>query len=171
MIATTKDIKLCRPLANNIDEGRIAPYIEEAEKIYIIPAITAKLYKAIDEQSEEEREAGKYDDILNAGYYEDGSQYHEGLLTAIAYLAYSRFVLNQGVAVTAFGVVQKAAQYSEPIEEAAIVRLSDDAKQRGITALAGVVAYLKAAGYITTEEARESKNNTKFTRRYKAIGE
>ena len=50
MIIEFDDIRKVRPISENmIDEKRLKPYIEEAEKLFVIPKLSSRLYKDIDE--------------------------------------------------------------------------------------------------------------------------
>ena len=49
MIITPADIRAVRPIADNVnDEKRLVPYIDECEKLFVLPALGAKIYKQIE---------------------------------------------------------------------------------------------------------------------------
>lgn len=137
------DIRKIRPIAENmIDEKRLLPYMNEVERLELIPAFGALLYKKIEDNPDQ------YKVLFNGGYYNDGSAYFAGLSEACGYLVYSRFVQNQNVNVTAFGVVQKVSQYSEPMDEKTIVRVSNEARNIGVEYLNQCLCYLRFIGEI-----------------------
>lgn len=159
MIATANDMRLIRPIANNIEDyERIDPYIEEAEKLFIIPAIGAELYKKID------TDRSYYKELLKGGYYNDDKCRFEGLIYAICYLAYSRFVKNNMVNVTAFGLKYKNTQYSENVEERTLIRHANEAEKAGQEYLRQCIEYLR---FINTGCC---KHPIKMKRKFKSIG-
>ena len=159
MIINSSHIRQVRPVADNIDDTkRIDQYIREAESLWVLPALGADVYKAIDVAPE------NYTPALEGCYYDDNTKHHEGLITAIAYLAYSRFIRSQSINVTAFGVVMKRGEFSQPIDPKSISMAAGDAEKTGIEYLRQTVEYLK---YI---ETIESCKPLPVRRRFKAIG-
>jgi hypothetical protein len=168
MIATPDDIRKVRPVAENIsDLKRIEPYINESERLLVLPIITASLYRQFDEL--DLSGPGPYSFttqdgavvtltkaqvliILDGGYYTGGcgntDKYTQGLTTAIAYLAYHRFLPNHPLNATAFGVVTKNGEFSEPAEEKALVRASNEAKNIGYAILNEVVDCMTSFGLL-----------------------
>lgn len=137
MIIESNDIMSVRPIAQNIDsDARISPYINEAETLYIIPALGAKLYKEIDDDK------SKHKTLLDGGYYDNDSRYFAGLTHAIAYLAYARFVLNQSVNVTPFGMMQKSSEFGTPASSATILAMSRESEKIGMEHLRQCVEYI-----------------------------
>jgi len=158
MIATTDDIRGIRPIAVNLnDTKRMQPYLAETEKLQIIDCLGAKLYRAIDTNegntlsytnyagSDVEFDATEYSSLLNGGYYEydDCTYYCGGLIPAIVYLAYARFVLNNSLNVTAFGVTVKQGQLSEPADTKAVQIHANESKKVGDEYLVQVYDYIK----------------------------
>lgn len=139
MIITPNDIRQVRPLAENInDSKRLVPYIEECEKSVLLPALGAKLYKELQANPK----PANFNDIMNGGYYDDDTKYHAGLKEAMGYLVYSRFVRNQNVNATAFGVVVKNGQFSEVADEKTIIRTSNDAEKLGLNYLQQTIDFI-----------------------------
>ena len=162
MITTVDNIRKIRPISENVnDEKRLIPYIEEAEKLFLIPAIGASLYKQI------ESEQTTFEALFTGGFYTDeknNEQYFAGLNDAMGYLTYSRFVRSQNVNATAFGIVTKQGQFSDPVDEKTIVRIANDAEKIGIEYLNQCIAYLKSIGKIDVYKKSIVK------RKFKAIG-
>jgi hypothetical protein len=150
------DIKHVRPIADNINEGkRIQPYINEVEKLYLIPYLGAKRFKEISENKSE------HEDLFKGGFYDEDSKYFAGLNEASGYLVYSRFLKNNQVNVTAFGVVVKQGQFSEQVDEKTLIRSANDAEKIGLEYLNQCLEYLN----------QDSCKNTKVSKRkFRAIG-
>lgn len=160
MIIEFDDIRKVRPISENmIDEKRLKPYIEEAEILLVVPKLSAKLYKDIDENKT------NYQELLDGGYYNEDSEHFEGLKTAIGYLSYSRFIRYQNLNVTAFGAVQKQGQFSEPADSKTIISAANDAEKIGLEYLAQCIKYLKFTGKIDKEKIIKVGRT-----RFKAIG-
>lgn len=140
MIITVEDIRKVRHIAHNIDNGRVDMYIREAEVLDVVPAISAELYKVLDagEDLTAEQEM-----MLNGGYYDDGcsKRKFEGLKVATAYLAYARFMRNNQVNVTPYGVVAKIGEESTPSERSIVVAQAQEAENIGRALLAEAVRY------------------------------
>lgn len=159
MIATSENIKKIRPIAENVnDDKRIRPYVEEAEKLFVIPNIGAAAYKAI------EADKTQFDTLLNGGYYDNDTRYFSGLYEAIGYLAYSRFVRNQPVNVTAFGAVAKNSQYSDPIDSKTLISVANDAEKIGLQYLKECVEFLNFG------KDRDQQRPFRGKRKFIAIG-
>ena len=62
----------------------------------------------------------------------------------MGYLVYSRFIRNQNVNATAFGIVQKQGQFSDVVDEKTIVRTANDAEKIGLEYLRQVVDYINS---------------------------
>ena len=181
MIITPADIRAVRPIAENVNDAkRLIPYIDECEKLYVLPALGAKLYKQIEsnvlrssdgepltDNSGENLLVGNTElQLLFQGcYYNDDAQHCEGLIKAMGYLVYSRFVRNQNVNVTAFAVVTKKSEFSESVDDKTIVRIANDAEKIGLEYLKQCVDYLNFG------KQREDKRIFKGRQNFKAIGD
>lgn len=153
MIVTFEDIKNVRPIASNIDETKFAPYIGEAETLHVIPLIGAKLYKELSTTP-----AGN-EMLLNGGYYDGDNQHCVGLTTAIAYLAYARFIINSNISVTAIGAMLRSGEHSTPTSTSSIAMASKDAERVGLEYLRQCSDYLnwKNKGAAVTEVKRKRR--------------
>lgn len=173
MIIDVEYIRQFRPLARNIADERVAVYIAEAEKLDILPAIGAELYQrfaSIGTIAVDDSGAPLLDDagipicalregdlptaehkLLNGGYYTDGGgcrHQFEGLRTALAYLAYGRFVRNHAASITPYGVVTKLGEDSTPADARTIASVASDATRIGQEHLAAALRYWKSAGAV-----------------------
>jgi len=190
MIIKPDDIRRIRPVANNIDDlNRIEPYIKDAETLDVLPVIGASLYKQLDEldlnlvnnnsviitnnQGEQINLDYKiYTDLLNGCYYECSDcscneeilRHSEGLISAIAYLAYSRLLPNHPINVTAFSVVYKYGELSDRVDESALIRATNQAKKIGMVYLNQCIDYMKCKKLICDRQIVKRRN------KFKAIG-
>lgn len=156
MIITVEDIRAVRPIAHNIDSGRVDMYIREAEILDVVPAISAELYEVLDagENLTTEQEM-----MLNGGYYYDGCAKckFEGLKVATAYLAYARFMRNNQVNVTPYGVVAKVGEESATTEHRIVVAQAQEAENIGQALLAEAVRYWDSVGEACNTPAKKKK--------------
>lgn len=139
MIITTDDIRKYRPIADNLDDKRrLEMYISEVQNLTIIPAIGASLFQQIDENPNE------FTELLNGGYYgeNDCKKYFAGLKAALVMLTYGKFVKNQPVNVTPFGVKQKDALDSQQTNDKTLVRHANEAENVGLAYLQQCLDYL-----------------------------
>ncbi len=151
MIISETDIRNIRPVSGNLNaKDRLEPYIREVEKLYLIPTLSPKLYKMIDENPE------KYEILLNGGYYNDDECYFAGIKEAAAYLVYSRFLYNQSIVVTPFGVVNKDNELSDQAAREEITYQANQAKELGIQYLKEVIKYCTFAQLIKSPAKGEA---------------
>lgn len=157
MIIDSNYIRGIRDISSNVDDvKRIDPYIEEAEKEWVIPSIGAKLYKDLIGKVESENNTT----LLEGGYYNNDIAYLSGLKKAVSYLAYSRYVRNSNVFLTSSGARTKGSlEFSDSVDDRAVVRVANEAEKRGIKLLDECVAYLN---YIGSQAVRVSNKKKKF---------
>lgn len=169
MLIKPSDIRTFRPIADNIDDtARIEPYIREAETLRLVDVIGAPLYRWLDTTDFSTGEsfdytlpsgkvatitAAQYDELMHGGYYTSpdgccGNGYSEGLVAAVSYIAYARFVVNNPINITAFGVKSKSSSYSENVSDAVLIRSANEAQKIGEAYLAKCVEQLKSLGLI-----------------------
>lgn len=130
LLITLDDIKAIKQISQNINAvERLQPYIQEAQlfdvKGKLGPLFYHDMIKNVSDQ--------KYQELLNGITYTDNAtpsnEYHFiGIKTAIAYYAYARYILNGQVTATGFSVVRKTNEFSEPVEDKTLVRLSTQAR-------------------------------------------
>ena len=161
MIFDVSELKEIRPIAANIQQNRIAPYIEEVEHVLVIDALGAELYEKI------EKDKDSFSMLIDGGFYDglDGREWFAGLRVAVSYLIYSRLVRNNDMNVTAFGAVVKNGQLSEQADGELVARMSNEALSYGEKHLNDVVKYCVSVGLI-----QECKK-VKFSKKYKVIGD
>lgn len=97
----------------------------------------------------------QYTAVMEGGYYDGGRS--EGLKVAIAYIAYSRFIVNNPINATAFGVRYKDGEFSTRVEDNIIIRSSNEARNIGEAYLEKAINHLKALRLLTScTEYKES---------------
>ena len=103
--------------------------------------------------------------LLDGCYFDSDNQHSGGLKAAMGYLVYSRFVRNQNVNATAFGIVAKRGQDSDPVDEKTIVRVSNDAEKIGLEFLRQCIDFLNFG------KDKKDQRNFKPKCKFKAIGD
>jgi len=160
MIIVPEDIRAVRPIAENVnDTKRLLPYIDECEKLFLMPAIGVALYKSLDSETKPDN----FDKIMDGGYYDNDTKHFPGLREAMGYLVYSRFVRNQNVNVTAFAVVTKQGQFSDNVDDRTIVRTANDAEKIGLEYLRQCIEFINFGN--------EVQMNFKAKCKFKVIGD
>ena len=161
MITSSEDIRAVRPIAENVnDSKRIDPYIQECEKLFLIPAISPATYKLLEADEKPEY----FETLMNGGFYDNDTKYFSGLREAMGYLVYSRFARNQNVNATAFGLVAKQGQFSEQIDYKEKIAIANDAEKVGLTYLKQCVDFLNFG------KAECDKKDFKVKSKFKVIG-
>ena len=89
----------------------------------------------------------QYTAVMEGGYYAGGRS--EGLKIAIAYIAYSRFIVNNPINPTAFGVRYKEGEFSTRVEDNIIIRSSNEARNIGEAYLEKAINHLKSLRLLT----------------------
>lgn len=190
-LITIDDIRKYRPVAQNISEARAVVYIDEAERLDILPAIGGEIFRelhnvgyfVIDEEGTELQdengvrivsvEEGDLPTdlfkLLNGGYWEpcEGAlERFEGLKAAECYFAYARMVRNNQYSVTPFGVVVKQSDESVPAEGRTLAALAADAVKIGEEYLRRTVQWWNA-----THGCCDKKLKTGHRRKFVAVGD
>lgn len=161
MLITSADIRKYRPIAGNLDDQRrLIMYIMEAEVLDIIPVIGAELYKECCENPLDNKL------LLEGGYYDDDKRYFSGLKAAVCLLTYARFLPNNNINVTPFGVKEKLSIDSNDITDKALFRQINEARNTGQAYLQQVVDYLSYYGH----NCYNRKNIVK-QKKFKVIGQ
>lgn len=138
MLVTPNDIRKHRPVADNLDDARrLETYIAEVENLTVIPALGAELYSDVDQNPQ------SHQLLLSGGFYADGKRHFAGLKAAVSLLAYARFVLNNNINVTPFGVREKVALDSDPVTDKSLIRHANEAENTGLAYLNQCLDYLR----------------------------
>jgi hypothetical protein len=159
LINKTK-ISLFRSIGD-ISEERIRPYVREAQRLDVLPAVTQRVWDYI-EQNLDEEIVKKL--LIGGSYSYKGHDYSfQGLEATIAMFTYARIIRNNSINVTAFGVVQKTIQDSAPAQSGEISRAANEAFSVGVAYLKECVEYLKSEDDFDFENcAFEPRRRLKF---------
>lgn len=168
LIISLDDIKAIKQLSANINAvDRIQPYIMEAQMFDIKPRLGEVFYHDMIKNL-----SGQiYQDLLTGVDYNNtaGNEIHfAGMKTAVAYYAYSRYILSGQITVTAFSVVRKTNEYSEPLTDKELTRISTQARSNADAIMIDVISFLntKKADYpawiITDCEGKSSGRRNLF---------
>lgn len=173
-IYTMREIK---PLAENIDYSRLTPYLKEVEELEFMQVLGAnaceqlELFTEDPNNKEWTNEHGEIivlnreqkDVLYMGGYYDSvcGRNFCPGILQAGAYLAYSRFVVNNNINVVAYGVVSKRSEFSDPISDELLIRSSRDNFKKGKLHLMAVYNYMESLNLVGHKRSK-LKNRNRF---------
>lgn len=158
------DIQLIRPLANNISEAKVDIYIQEAERLDVLPIIGAELFGRFESGANltEEEQI-----MLEGGVYttDSGSRSLSGVKMALAYFAYARLVRNNQVNITPYGVVTKMGEDSSPTDYRTVAAVCADAQNIGESLLSDAMRYWRSVNGDCA-----CGNSQKNKRKFVAIG-
>lgn len=145
-LITPAHIKAYRPTADIADD-RITPYILEAQHNDLRPALNDVLYYDLMTKFTDSGDAmyTKYQELINgkAYTYNSNTVYFSGLAPMVAYHALARFLVNNPVNITRFGVVQKVNPQSEPISIAAIQAVVHELRSAAISYQNELIQFLE----------------------------
>ena len=120
MITSIKDIEKILPVGMNTRDARILQFMEQSEKTWLLPAIGAAKYEALDTGTETDAvltDGGYYDREWCAGTVR---KWCGGIKKAVAYYTYALLLLNGNVNITAFGIVSRNGSYSQATDAALV---------------------------------------------------
>ena len=147
LLITQDDIKIYRPTAE-LDDARINPFIAEAQvsdlKPVLNPALYLDLLKKFDDQLSSDYT--KYNELLLGKEYTYQGQtiLFDGVRPMLAYYALARFVVNNPVNITRFGIVTKTVNQSEPVDPAVLRGLVNELRSCAISYQNEVIRFLQA---------------------------
>jgi len=182
MIITPDHIRQTHSIALSIDSSvRIDNFIREAEDLWVRPALGPEMYFKIEQSVLMDntehpitdnlgglilfRHLGDYELLLTGGYYDSNKKHCVGLIQAVAYLAYSRLILQNQVNVTSFGTVQKISAMSEPIDIQVVSRIARETEKIGLGYLKQCIDCLEYSKSLLCNMDRAT-----IKKRFKVIG-
>lgn len=123
---------------------KLNPFILQAQFIDLVAIFGQEMYNDILQDSIGSPAYAKYDELVNGSTYEHNEhQYtHEGLVPVLCYFAHARYVLHKNLNDTAYGLVAKKNDYSEPVSDKSLIRLSDQSKSLAFAYMLPVIKYL-----------------------------
>lgn len=123
-----EDIRKIRPSAQ-IPADRLTPFIQEAQRFELKNALGDAFYRAIESEWDTNNKftTVAYQELLEGKEYTYNGDtiYYSGLKDMLSYLVLGRFISEQQVNITRYGVVQKTIEQSEPISSAQIKTVSE----------------------------------------------
>lgn len=148
-LITIADFDDYRDITSNLDSTkRLDPYIVEAERFDFRPLLGSQLYyEFINNLSTQ-----KYVDLLNGKNYTPTGYTaaidFKGIKPVLVYFTYARFLLNDNIKSTVSGFVRKINEFSEPVSESTIARLSSQARASAMSYWQETMLFLNT--YTTT---------------------
>jgi len=125
------DIKQYRPTAE-LDGMRWEPFALEAHDLDLRPILGDGLYYDFMTKYKTVADPmyADYQTLLNGGSYTYNGQtiYFDGIKPLMVYLTLSRFVQNNPVHITRFGIVQKTSPQSQPVEATMLRQVVNELK-------------------------------------------
>lgn len=115
LLISATDLQQVKAIPASVTYARISPYIIQAQWFDIRDQLGDVFFTDLVANYESE----PYTTLLNGGSYIDSNSNtisFTGLNYAICYYAYAKFILNQQIAVTSFGVVQKTNEFSQVLD-------------------------------------------------------
>jgi hypothetical protein len=162
-LITKTDILTFRPTAD-LDEGRIKPFILEAQRLDLKPVLNDALYYDF---------VLKFDAIADPMYtvyqellsgkeysYNGDTIYFDGVKPMLAYFSLARFVVSSPVNITRLGIVTKLNAQSEPADAAMIKAVVNELRSAAIGYQHQVIQFLetKASTYPLYSSGGGSEN-------------
>jgi hypothetical protein len=149
LLINIDDVKRFRPISKEVGQDRFAPYVYEAQNNDLQPVLTPALFAdfvaRFDQTADGKYEA--YQELLTGKTYTPTGQAHpiifEGIKPMLVYYSLARFVENQQLNITRFGIVQKNIQESEPVSEKSITNLVATLRSNGLVYENKVVEFLR----------------------------
>lgn len=151
---------LSRPVSRHVDESEVNAFIDECERIYIIPTIGYSLYKSLinyvgtfDKTFDD---TFYFDTVLNGGEYNSANprscscksnkgkvKYCDGIRKALAYFVYGKILKNDGAIVARSGFFKHEDSHANHIETKENIRLYNDIMNMAEEFLKTTLAYIK----------------------------
>lgn len=152
---------------------KLDPFIYQAQFIDLKDVLGDEMYYDLLKDFQASPSLAKYADLYNGKEYtKDGHTYtHEGLIPVLCYFTHARYILNKNDNDTAFGLVVKKNEYSEPSSDKSLVRKSDYSNSVANAYLKPVIKYLNdhAEDYSLWKSNCSNTGKLKPTRRISAI--
>lgn len=106
-LLAASDFSVIREISTNINDARILPYVREAQHNDMLNFLGKDLYYAfLIDQVANVWATTKYQELWDGATYTSGSNtvYNYGMKLMLLYFSYSRFLKNQDIQVTSYGV-------------------------------------------------------------------
>ena len=147
-LLAASDFSTIREIGSNINDARILPYVREAQRIDMLNFLGEDLYYSfLIDQTAKIWDTTKYGSLWNGATYSNGTNtvYNYGMKLMLLYFSYSRFLKNQDIVVTSYGVrVIQDGDFSEKESRAQIMTKSREAYSTGLIYQNQCKAFIKA---------------------------
>lgn len=168
LLITTDHMKEYRPLAAEIPQIRIQPYIYEAQLHDLRPVLGDNLY--FDFMSKYDVSADPmytaYQELLNGKSYTYNGVYYEypGMMGMLSYFALARFFNGNDINATKYGLVTKVDKdgLSEAVDQARINAAVSDLRSNAVSFQSMVKLFLShhIATYTKYSSSEDNGKNT-----------
>lgn len=152
-LITPAQIKAYRPTAD-LDDARVTPFILEAQQNDLRPVLNDVLYYDLMKKFTESADVmyTNYQNLINGVDYDyNGSTIHfSGIKPMLAYYTLARFIVNNPVNITRFGVVQKVNPQSEPLSAGVINSVVNDLRSTAMNYQNELVKFLETKSSVYT---------------------
>lgn len=135
LLITIENIKEFRPLSASLPAARLQPYIQEAQQLDLKRLLgNALYYDFMTNYDNVSATYDKYRDLLNgkAYTYAGNTVEHPGLTGYLSYCTLARFMANNQVNATSFGVVQKDWDGSTPVDAQTIRQVVSELRSNAL---------------------------------------
>lgn len=173
IICAEEFIAWTRAASVHLDEKEVEPFIDEAEQMFIIPAIGFSLFEWLVYPDKEKPDylddEFDVDIIINGGAYDSGCcgserKFCKGLKAATSYYAYAKMARADGSIIARAGYMRHRDDYADHVDDSKLKQYND--------VMDIAEAYLaQCVDYINAHKSGCVKNRVKPTRaKIKAIG-
>lgn len=170
-IITATEIRTFRPTAV-LDDEVIKPYILEAQRLDLAPVLNDALYYAFVadfNQNTGVNATTKYEELRSGKTYtyQSNTIQFDGVKPMLAYFALARFCSANPTQITRYGLVQKTATNSTPVDAQAVRAMVNELRSAAIGYQYQVVKFLEQNPtdyplYNTGGASDQSARNTSF---------
>lgn len=150
VIITVQDIGLYRPLAKEIPQDRILPYIIEAQQFDLKKLLGDALFLdfmlKFDQSGDPKYTV--YQELLNGKVYSYGGIdiEHPGLIGYISYCTLVRFFNNNQINATKYGLVRKNVDQSTPLDPKEIAVAVAELRSNSLAFQTDILKFLTTNG-------------------------
>lgn len=141
-------IRRFRPIAKEINADRFSPFVYESQNNDLQPVLTAPLFADFMDKFDNDADPmfSTYQKLLKGETYtpqgSSGAIIFEGIQPMLVYYSLARFIENQSISVTRFGVVSKLNPESERVDEKTIRDQVATLRSNGLIYEKRVVKYI-----------------------------
>lgn len=148
LLITVQNIAEFRPISSLIPADRITPYIQEAQQFDLKRMLGDPFY--VDFMARYDQNADSkytvYQELLNGkSYLWNGLTYeHPGLIGYLSYMTLARFYNNNQINASKYGLVQKTADNSTPLDWKAIASAVAELRSNALNFQVDIRQFLQA---------------------------